>query len=92
MWYQKFDTYILGLGFTRIKHDHCVYFKLIDDHLIYVVLYVDDMLMIGNNKEIIQDVKTQLSSKFDMKDLDDSNFILGMEIKRDWKNKKPWIQ
>ena len=52
-WYQKFDTYILGLGFTRIKHYHCVYFKLIYDHLIYVVLYVDDMLLIGNDKEII---------------------------------------
>jgi hypothetical protein len=58
MWYQKFDTYMLGLGFTRSKEDRCVYFKLIGDHLIYLVLYVDDMLLIGNNKEIIQDVKT----------------------------------
>jgi hypothetical protein len=58
MWYKKFDTYMLGLGFTRSKEDHCVYFKLIGDHLIYLVLYVDDMLLIGNNKEIIQDVKT----------------------------------
>jgi hypothetical protein len=53
MWYQKFDTYMLGLGFTRSKEDHCVYFKLIGDHLIYLILYVDDMLLIGNNKEII---------------------------------------
>jgi hypothetical protein len=29
MWYKKFDTYMLGLGFTRSKEDHCVYFKLI---------------------------------------------------------------
>jgi hypothetical protein len=64
-----------------------VYFKLIGDHLIYLVLYVDDMLLIGNDKEIIQDVKTQLSSKFDMKDLGAANFILGMEIKRDWKTR-----
>jgi hypothetical protein len=78
MWYKKFDTYMLGLGFTRRKEDHCVYFKLIGDHLIYLVLYVDDMLLIRNNKEIIQDVRTQLSSKFDMKDLDALNFILGM--------------
>jgi hypothetical protein len=61
---------------------------LIGDHLIYLVLYVDGMLLIGNNKEIIQDVKTQLSFKFVMKDLDASNFILGMEIKRDWKSRK----
>ena len=60
-----------------------MYFKLIGDHLIYMVLYVDEMLLIGNKKEIIQDVKTQLSSKFDMKDLGASNFILGMDIKRD---------
>jgi hypothetical protein len=53
MWYKKFDTYVLGLGFTRSKEDHFVYFKLTGDHLIYLVLYVDDMLLIGNNKEII---------------------------------------
>jgi hypothetical protein len=87
-WYRKFDTYMFGLGFTRRKVDHCVYFKLIGDHLIYLVLYVDDMLLIGSDKEIIQDVKNQLSSKFDMKDLGAANFILGMEIKRDRTNKK----
>ena len=46
MWYQNFDTYMLGLGFKRIKEEHYVYFKLIGDHLIYLVLYVDDMLLI----------------------------------------------
>jgi hypothetical protein len=91
MWYQKFDTYMLGLGFIRSKEDHYVYFKLIGDYLIYLVLYVGDMLLIGNNKEIIQDVKTQLSSKFDMKDLGASNFILGMEIKIDQKKRKLWL-
>eukprot|EP00253_Pinus_taeda_P011306 PITA_11306 len=83
MWYQKFDTFIQGLGFTRSKADHCVYFKLIGDRVIYLVLYVDDMLLVGNDKEINQDLKTQLSSKFDMKDLGAANYILGMEIKRD---------
>jgi hypothetical protein len=53
MWYQNFDTYMLGLGFTRRKVDHCVYFKLIVDHLIYLVLYVDDMLFNENEKDII---------------------------------------
>jgi hypothetical protein len=91
MWYQKFDTYMLGLGFKRSKDDHYEYFKLIGDHLIHLFLYVDDMLLIGNNKEIIQDVKTQLSSKFDMNDLDASNFILGMEIKIDRKKRKLWL-
>ena len=48
------------------------------------------MLLVRNDKEIIQDLKTQLSSKFDMKDLGAANYILGMKIKRDWaKKKKP---
>ena len=50
MWYQKFDTFIWGLGFTRSKANHCVYFKLIGDRVIYLVLYVDDILLVGNDK------------------------------------------
>ena len=87
MQYLKFDTYILGLGFSSSKVDHYVYSKLVGDHFIYVVLYFDDMLLIGNNMEIIKN-SIQLSSKFDMKYLGDVNFLLGMEIKRDWVRKK----
>ena len=49
------------------------------------------MLLIGNNKDIIQDLKTQLFSKFDMKDLGAANYILGMEIKRDLAKRKLWL-
>jgi hypothetical protein len=91
MWYQKFDTYILGLGFVRSRDDHCVHSKQASNHFIYVVLYVDDMLLIGNNMDVIKEVKSQLSSKFDMKDLGAANFILGMEIKRDHANRKLWL-
>ena len=49
------------------------------------------MWLIGNGKEIIKDEKIQLSSKFDMKYLGDTNFILGMKIKRDEENKKIWL-
>eukprot|EP00253_Pinus_taeda_P017285 PITA_17285 len=89
--FEKFDTFIWGLSFTRSKADHCVYFKLIGDRVIYMVLHVDDMLLVGNDKEIIQDLKTHLSSKFDMKDLGVVNYILGMEIKRDWIKRKLWL-
>eukprot|EP00253_Pinus_taeda_P031179 PITA_31179 len=49
------------------------------------------MLLVGNDKEIIQDLKTQLSSKFDMKDFGAANYILGMEIKRDREKRKLWL-
>ena len=68
-----------------------MYFKLIGDRVIYLVLYVDDMLLVGNDKEIIKDLKTQFSSKFDMKYLGVVNYILGMEIKRDLAKRKLWL-
>jgi hypothetical protein len=83
MWYQKFDTYILRLGFVRRKTDHCIYSKEEHGHFIYVFLYVDDMLLIGNILDAINEVKTHLSSKFYMKDLSATNLILRMDIKRD---------
>jgi hypothetical protein len=58
MRYQKFDTFILGLGFTRNKSSHYVCLKLVGDYFIYLIMYVDYMLLIGNNKEIIKEVKT----------------------------------
>jgi hypothetical protein len=91
MWYQKFDTYILSLGFLRSKVDHCIYSKEEGGCFIYVALYVDDMLLIGNNMDAIKEVKKQLSSKFDMKDLGVSKFIMGMDIKRDRAARDIWL-
>jgi hypothetical protein len=91
MWYQKFDTYILSFGFVRSKDDHYIYSKEEGGHFIYVALYVDDMFLIGNNMDAINEVKKKLSSKFDMKDIGATKFILGMEIKRDLAARKIWL-
>jgi hypothetical protein len=88
MWYQKFDTYILGLGFVRRRDDHCLYSKQVGNHFIYVVFYFDDMLLVGNNMDVIKEVISQLSSKFDMNDISASKFIMGMDIKRGRANMK----
>jgi hypothetical protein len=58
MWYQKFDTYILGLGFVRSRADHCVYSKKVGNQFIYLVLYVDEMLLVRNNMDVIKEVKS----------------------------------
>ena len=57
MWYHKFNTYIQRLGFVRSKADHCVYYKQVGEKFIYVVLYVNDMLLVGNNMEVNKEVK-----------------------------------
>jgi hypothetical protein len=57
MWYHKFDTYILGLYFSRSKDEYCLHFNRVGDHFIYVVMYVDDMMLTRKNKETIKDIK-----------------------------------
>lgn len=57
--------------------------KLSDRSFIYLLLYVDDMLIASHNKSSINDLKALLKSEFEMKDLAASKKILGMEIQRD---------
>jgi len=91
MWYQNIDTDILSLGFVRSKFYHCIYSKKEGGCFIYVALYVDDMLLVGNNMDSIKEVNMKLSFEFDMMDLSAVNFIMGMEIKRNQTVRKLWL-
>jgi len=58
MWYMKFDAFVLLFGYLRSKSDHCVYYKFDNDRILIIALYVDDMLLIGNGKNMISDLKS----------------------------------
>ena len=58
-------------------------FEVCNDDLIYLLLYVDDMLIAVRNKIYIQNLKAQLKKEFDMKDLGETKKILSIEISRD---------
>ena len=64
-------------GFTINECDKCVYTKIVENTCIIVCLYVDDMLILGTNIEIIKFTKRMLSNSFDMKDLGVTDIILG---------------
>jgi hypothetical protein len=82
--YKKFDTFMMGQNYTRSEYDHCVYFKkLLDGSFIYLLLYVDDMLISAKIMKEINILKIQLSKEFEMKDLGAAKKILGMEIQRE---------
>ena len=53
----------------------------------FLVLYVDDILLIGNDVGVMSSVKVWLSSQFDMKDMSEAKFIQGIKLWRDRKNK-----
>ncbi|CAL1393514.1 unnamed protein product [Linum trigynum] len=91
-WYKILDSYTVELGYYRSPYGCCVYLiKVEDGSMIYLVLYVDDMIIAARSKSNIQKLKGLLSAKFEMKDLGAAQKILGMEIYRDSLKKKLFL-
>ena len=83
-WYKRFDSFTIRQGYSRSQFDDCVYFrKFPNGSFIYLLLYVDDMLIASRDKSLIRKLETQLSNEFDMKKLGAAKKILGMEIRKD---------
>jgi len=83
-WNQKFDSYMLEIGFEKSPRDSCAYIKSLEDgSKIYLLIYVDDMLVATKDMKVISELKQKLSERFEMKDLGAAKKILGMEITRE---------
>ncbi|XP_066348760.1 chaperone protein dnaJ A6-like isoform X2 [Miscanthus floridulus] len=85
-WYLKFDSTIRKFGFQKNVEDNCVYVKVKNEKYIFLVLYVDDILLASSDVNLLLETKKFLSSKFDMKNLGEASFVLGIEIHRDREN------
>jgi len=80
-WYKYFDSFIRGKRYKRSHYDPCVYYNnLPGREYIYLLLYVDDMLIAFKSRSAIDKLKKDLSSEFKMKDLSEANKVLGMKI------------
>nr|GEZ90126.1 putative zinc finger, CCHC-type [Tanacetum cinerariifolium] len=66
--------------------DQCVYLKMSGSNFIIHVLYVDDILSASNNIDLLHESKRFLSRNFDMKDLGEASYVIGLEIHRDRAN------
>ena len=82
-WYLKFDATIKKFGFQENVEDNCIYAKFKSGKYIFLVLYVDDILLASSDVSLLQETKKFLSSNFDMKDLGEASYVLGIEIHRD---------
>jgi hypothetical protein len=85
-WYLKFDETIRSFGFKENKEDNCIYAKFKSGKFIFLILYVDDILLTSSDVSLLLEIKRFLSSIFYMKDLGEASFILGIEIHRDRRN------
>jgi len=84
-WYSRIDTYLCQLGFKRSVADHGIYIKTYDDVKIILTLYVDDLLILCNKLDVILQVKEELKKEFEMTDLGEAKYILGIHLDYNFK-------
>ncbi|KAK8562471.1 hypothetical protein V6N12_010549 [Hibiscus sabdariffa] len=82
-WNLRFNDAIKQFGFIRNEYEPCVYKKISGSIVSFLILYVDDILLIGNDIPTLQSVKTWFINCFSMKDLGEPTYILGVNIYTD---------
>ena len=82
-WNLHFDEAVKEFGFMKNEDEPCVYKKVSGSAIVFLVLYVDEILLIGNDIPTLQSVKSWLGKCFSMKDLGEAAYILGIKIYRD---------
>ena len=82
-WNLRLDEAVKEFGFMKNEDEPCVYMKVSGSAIVFLVLYVDDILLVGNDIPTLQSVKSWLGKCFSMKDLGKATYILGIKIYRD---------
>ena len=82
-WYIKFNNTITSFGFKENIVDQCIYLKVSGSKFIFLILYVDDILLASNDLGLLGETKEYLSKNFHMVDMGEANYVIGIEIFRD---------
>nr|GEY24810.1 hypothetical protein [Tanacetum cinerariifolium] len=88
-WNICFLEKVTQFGFSRSEDESCIYIKVSGSVVVFMVLYVDDILLIGNNITTLQSVKDWLGKCFAMKDLGDAAYILDSKMENSKKHNLP---
>ena len=78
-WYTKIDSYLIGLGFTKIEVDSNLYHILVEGKFLIIVWYVDDLILTGD-ENLIRFFQEDLGREFEMKDMGLMHYFLGLEV------------
>ena len=85
-WFGTMDNHLSNIGFHSLKSDPCVYVFKDKIGTAILKLYEDDILLLGNNKQLLGKLKKQLMDRFEMTDLGDVSKVLGMNVTWDREN------
>ena len=77
------SPHLSKIGFRSLKSDPCVYVYKVENGSAILTLYVDDVLLLGTNKQLLEKLKKKLMDRFEMTDMDDVSRVLGMNVTRD---------
>jgi hypothetical protein len=78
-WYGRIGSFLSSLGFTKSKDDSNIYFQVMNDEPVILLLYVDDLFLVGE-ENLITNCKKKLAAEFEMKDLGLMHYLLGLEV------------
>jgi Reverse transcriptase (RNA-dependent DNA polymerase) len=82
-WNLRFHEEVKKFDFIKCEEEPCIYRKTSGNVIAFLILYVDDILLMGNDIPLLQSAKSSLKKVFSMKDLGEVVYILGIEIYRD---------
>ncbi|KAJ0753710.1 putative RNA-directed DNA polymerase [Helianthus annuus] len=85
-WFERLSSTLHHMGFTGSKTDPSLFILKARGTLVYVLVYVDDIIVTGNNTTAINDVIATLGTSFAVKDLGDLHYFLGIEVIRHGSN------
>ena len=74
------DNFLIDTRFSRCHSDPNVYTNKVGSHIIILVLYINDRILIGSDPKILNHVKTSVKNKFEMIDLSYLHYFLGLQI------------
>ena len=86
-WFHTIDPVLISMGFVPLISDTCIYIYNHDGVIIILTLYVDDLLVIRSDIQLIEKIRSKLMEKFKMTDMGDVSLVLGMQITRDREKK-----
>src|SRR3989337_2330586 len=79
----RFDEVIKAYGFIQTYGEACIYKKVSGSYVAFLILYLDDILLIGNDKEFLNSIKGYLNKNFSMEYVGEAAYILGIKIYSD---------
>ncbi|KAK8952534.1 hypothetical protein KSP39_PZI003820 [Platanthera zijinensis] len=81
-WFGRFHKAKTGFGFSQSNEDHTLFIKNNEGKLTALIVYIDDIIITGDDQNEIQTLKARLTKEFEVKDLENLKCFLGIEVAR----------